>query len=72
MSMSRKQYRDIADVIKDAWEEIENYPESDQAGARITVRNITNGLAIVFEIDNPRFDRQRFQLACTKSLEVTE
>lgn len=64
MSMSRKQYRDMAAVIKDAWEEIENYPESDQAGARITVRNIANGLAIVFVIDNPRFDRNRFLEAC--------
>jgi len=57
MSMSRKQYRDMAAVIK----EVGDY-NLDSAEAALEA--IASGLATVFVIDNPRFDRARFLEAC--------
>jgi hypothetical protein len=63
--MSRKQYRDIAEVIR---AEVGETPLSghdlstfDDA---VATYNIASGLATVFEIDSPRFDRDRFMAAC--------
>jgi hypothetical protein len=64
MSMSRKQYRDIAAVISDAVAE-EISPEASVLYAQgWIISYIAAGLAAVFEIDNPRFDRERFMEAC--------
>ena len=76
MSMSRKQYRDIAEVIRGAvtgnhpllqdrmlkYADVTAGPSGDDASS--VIYNIACGLAAVFVIDNPRFDRQRFMTAC--------
>lgn len=66
MAMSRKQYRDMAAVIQ-AERNISSDDFDDPAiaiGIDLATRNIASGLATVFAIDNPRFDRQRFMDAC--------
>jgi hypothetical protein len=67
MSMSRKQYRDMAAVIA----EVRNVSMDGEgltaevvAGIDLATRNIASGLATVFQIDNSRFDRERFLDAC--------
>ena len=65
MSMSRKQYRDIAAVIA---AEVGETPMSAYDlltfDSSVAIYNIACGLSSVFEIDNPRFDRERFMEAC--------
>jgi hypothetical protein len=65
MAMSRKQYHDMAAVIADEVGDIpltrDSVASFDDASA---IYNIASGLATVFAIDNPRFDRQRFMTAC--------
>jgi hypothetical protein len=51
--MTRKDYVMIADTIATGWH------SSGEAK-----RDIAVTLANVFEIDNPRFDRDRFLVAC--------
>jgi hypothetical protein len=54
MTMYRKHYRAVAEVIRSARE----LPDREQLAAVIT------GLEYVFKVDNPRFDRERFRAAC--------
>lgn len=61
MAMSRKHYRDFADVIKDI---LENYPDGD---ANVAIREIAYGMCSVFKRDNSNFDRQKFLDAALKS-----
>lgn len=65
MAMSRKQYRDMAEVIRGEVGDVSltyhSVSNHDDASA---IYNIASGLATVFAIDNPRFDRQRFMTAC--------
>lgn len=76
MSMSRKQYHDMAEVIRSEvtgdhpllqdrvlkYADVTAGPSGDDASS--VIYNIASGLATVFAIDNPRFDRQRFMAAC--------
>ena len=76
MSMSRKQYRDVAEVIRGEitgnhpllqdrvlkYADVTAGPSGDDASS--VIYNIASGLATIFQIDNPRFDRQRFMTAC--------
>jgi transposase len=64
--MSRKQYRDMAAVIQAERNVGHNdgLPTEIIIGIDLATRNIASGLATVFEIDNPRFDRDRFMEAC--------
>lgn len=76
MSMSWKQYRDMAEVIRGEitgdhpllqdrvlkYDDVTTGPSGDDASSAIY--NIASGLATVFAIDDPRFDRQRFMEAC--------
>lgn len=60
MSMSKKDYEAIAEVFNE-WvsfnsgeDDIDTYPAFQ----------LSDGLANYFEKDNPRFDRERFMIAC--------
>lgn len=64
MSMSRKQYRDMAGILRDAYGEHFDTELSPQYVQGWLVSYIAAGLATVFEADNPRFDRARFMEAC--------
>lgn len=61
--MSRKHYRQVADVIK--WE-MDHLPDdvNDKIVARDTVLRMAHELADIFQRDNGGFDRQRFLEAC--------
>jgi hypothetical protein len=67
MAMSRKHYREVAELIKSQYE---FYAESsdltdDAAGTgQEALRNTAYGLASMFLIDNDRFDRSKFLEAC--------
>lgn len=61
--MQRKDYVLIAAAIKEQWSEITKYdvPASNTVPTLAkTVRN----LAIAFQADNPRFDANKFIVAC--------
>lgn len=64
--VTKKDYQSIAAVIaiehKRASEAAELEPEGFNEVT--TVENIMEGLASVFEADNPRFDKARFLIAC--------
>lgn len=60
MAMSRKHYREFARVInvnREVAEEIDVSPET-------LLVSVANGLASVFAVDNPAFDRVKFLEAC--------
>lgn len=72
MSMSRKQYRDMAEVIRFevtgghelGKDRVLGYEAVNGDDVSSVIYAIACGLATVFAIDNPRFDRQRFMAAC--------
>lgn len=72
MSMSRKHYRDMAEVIRREitgghellQDKVLRYYDVNGDDASSVIYNIASGLATVLKIDNPRFDRQRFMEAC--------
>jgi len=57
--MTRKDYVLIADTIKTACK-----VDSKMGAVLVSVEHLANTLATEFEIDNPRFDRARFLVAC--------
>lgn len=64
MSMSRKDYRAIADVIAG---EVATAPTTDDARRQATLRTLRNVMlstADVMARDNARFNRARFYTAC--------
>jgi hypothetical protein len=64
MGMSKKDYVAIADRMNMVlWKR-----ESDPA----TMTDVISQLAVVFEADNPRFDRARFIAACTSDAYLDE
>lgn len=64
MVMSRKHYREVAEIIKaerDAWQILE--PNMRSAVMTSTFIMATK-LATMFALDNPLFDRSKFYQAC--------
>jgi hypothetical protein len=57
--MTRKDYVMIADTIKTA-----RKVELTNGTILVSVAHLANTLATELEIDNPRFDRARFLVAC--------
>lgn len=64
MSLSRKHYQAIADIIKDQL--VLSQPLSDQQddGAVVAVNDLAIQLSNYFKADNSNFDRFRFLEAC--------
>lgn len=56
--MSRKTYIELARVIR------EHTPRADLVRGDILLGSIAYALVEVCEQDNPRFDRERFLIAC--------
>lgn len=64
MAMSRKHYREAAEIISRA---LPSEREESTPGAierRNAAVEIANGLAIMFKQDNPAFRRDQFMEAC--------
>ena len=57
--MTRKDYVLLADTIKNA-----RKVEGDMGAVLVSVAHLANTLATELAIDNPRFDRHRFLIAC--------
>jgi len=56
--MTRKDYKEIASVIR-------RHRSEDTSGTMSgTLSMVADSLALVFQADNPRFDRARFFVAC--------
>lgn len=64
--MSRKHYREVAEIIKAE----RNVGHDDGlsvetiTGIDLATRNIASRIATMFKIDNSRFDREKFLDAC--------
>jgi hypothetical protein len=54
--MSRKDYEKIAGLL----DALRSSGECDNC----TLEEVARGLAVIFHVDNPRFDRDRFMEAC--------
>lgn len=64
MAMTRKHYREAAEIIKGAQQAPGDLPSTARYAAYITALSIASGLADMFERDNAAFDRQKFMEAC--------
>lgn len=64
MAMSRKDYREVAEIIKNAEKEHFDTELSPHYVQGWLCSEIASELAGMFERDNPRFDRQQFMEAC--------
>lgn len=65
MSMTRKHYNEIANVISAEVALVAKlYKSHIKLSAQYTIRNIVLSLADVLARDNDRFDRKRFYDAC--------
>jgi hypothetical protein len=58
---SRKDYREIANVIKSLRERYDTKLDGIEA-----LDDVAKSLAGLFKVDNPRFDAKRFYNACNK------
>lgn len=61
MAMSRKHYRETADIIKSVYQD---YGDGKDPLFPLAMRAMAGRMATMFEIDNPRFDRDMFMEAC--------
>jgi len=57
MSMTRKDYRKIAEEIRNM------YKLQDYAGSYI-IKTLASNMAVMLKKDNPRFDKNKFIEAC--------
>lgn len=67
MAMSRKHYREAAEIIARVAEggsSFEGLEGMINTGRREAAREIADGLAIMFKQDNPAFRRDQFMEAC--------
>lgn len=67
MAMTRKHYREAAEVIRGEALVTSEYADLEgmiKLGRRQAAREIANGLADMFERDNPAFRRGQFMEAC--------
>ena len=65
MSMSKKDYEMIADLLRSELEQIEQCQEgSYKDGQKFEATLIANRLSYALKAANPRFDRARFLKAC--------
>ncbi len=64
MAMSRKHYREVAEIIKEEYDYSLALPMSEGMVIRATLVNVAGGLATMFKIDNTLFDRRQFMEAC--------
>lgn len=64
MAMSQKHYAQVAELIKDAYGEHFDTELSPQYVQGWLTSYMASGLASLFELDNPRFDRDKFMEAC--------
>ena len=66
MAMTRKHYREVAEVFRAQYDYYQNEKSmsDDAAGtAQDALRYVASALATLFAIDNPNFDRARFYRA---------
>jgi hypothetical protein len=64
MAMSRKHYREVAEVINGAYTEHFDTELSPAYVQGWVLSYVAAGLAALFNEDNERFDRERFMEAC--------
>jgi hypothetical protein len=65
MAMSRKHYREVAEIIREQVAGVEWDAETNGIGAGgFVLKAVANGLATMFQIDNSNFDRSQFLEAC--------
>jgi hypothetical protein len=64
MSMSRRHYREVAQLIKEAYSEHFDTECSPAYVQGWLLSYVAAGLATMFELDNTNFDRYKFIEAC--------
>lgn len=61
MAMSRKHYREVADIIKSVHQD---YGHPADSMTRLAMQALAGRMAVMFKGDNSNFDRQKFMEAC--------
>lgn len=61
--LSRKDYKAIAEIIKQEFTAFDDTGEDDYEGKHATI-SISKRLADYFAAENPQFNRDRFMKAC--------
>ena len=62
MAMTRKHYREVADILKSELDmEIDNFTDGVRHGS---VERIAHRLSSMFADDNPHYSRTKFMEAC--------
>jgi len=67
MAMSRKHYRETAEIVKAVVDDTPAHSDLEgfiATGRMQAARSIARGLASMFKEDNPCFDREKFLDAC--------
>lgn len=63
MAMTRKHYQEVADILHDVHLEY-SAADSPDPLFHLAMRAIAGRMAVMFTLDNPRFDREKFMEAC--------
>ncbi|HET7640142.1 MAG TPA: hypothetical protein VFK47_15555 [Ktedonobacteraceae bacterium] len=61
MAMTRKHYQQTADIIKSV---SQDYGDGKDVLFPLAMAAMAGRMAVMFELDNPRFDRDKFMEAC--------
>lgn len=64
MAMTRKHYREVAEIIRSQWQEARRLPKNERIEVQTALMLVASGMATMFQIDNSRFDREKFLAAC--------
>lgn len=63
MAMTRKHYQQTADNIGDVYREY-SAADSPDPLFPLALKALAGRMAVMFALDNPRFDREKFMEAC--------
>lgn len=69
MTMSRKHYREVAEIIRGNYELRLDTEMSVPNVQDYILQGVASQLAWMFSQDNPNFDRDKFMAACFPTLE---
>lgn len=72
MTVSHKHYRQVADIIQDAWKEPFSTELSPHYVQGWVLSYVASGLAEMFTQENPLFDRNLFLAACFPKMDEAQ
>lgn len=63
MAMTKKHYQATADVLRSVYQDY-GVAESPDPLFHLAMKSLAGRMAVLFQVDNPRFDREKFMEAC--------